>query len=319
MLTLLNPISQVVLQLMEEFLMLAGHNQILFIHSQITEWKVVQYLAGVELCISNSGGDSAGSLTFNDPPVNKPNQFFVNDCQIINNKLISTSTSWGGAALCCSATYSWMRGNKFITFCFFDGNTATNGRGNDLFFNGNAITQSPFQQCGSTTPTNRVWIYGTADSEIYNGWLPLITTYKIIASNGTDGDVCGVTHLRPCATIEYALECLTDDQDNSLTLLASTFTPLKTLIFRAPNIMITGNDATATIIASSGIPQPSNSHLQSQSTSSLSSSSLFCSQPLHFILFLDRKMVTTTTNSLELTRATPLFTEVAILLHAQLT
>ncbi|KAH7831182.1 uncharacterized protein MONOS_10191 [Monocercomonoides exilis] len=169
-----------------------------------------QFLFSKCKCISNSGGDSAGSLTFHWPPQNKPNQFFVNDCQFINNKLTSSSSSWGGAALCCTNTFTWMSGVKFITFCFFDGNTATNGRGNDVFFNGSDISQSPFQQCGSTTPTNRVWNQGTADNAVYNRWLPLITTFKIVSNGGTDADACGKTHLRPCATIEYALECMTD-------------------------------------------------------------------------------------------------------------
>eukprot|EP00770_Monocercomonoides_exilis_P011965 MONOS_11907.1-p1 / transcript=MONOS_11907.1 / gene=MONOS_11907 / organism=Monocercomonoides_exilis_PA203 / gene_product=unspecified product / transcript_product=unspecified product / location=Mono_scaffold00624:1-1106(-) / protein_length=368 / sequence_SO=supercontig / SO=protein_coding / is_pseudo=false len=141
-------------------------------------------------CISNIGGDAAGSLTFSYPPQNKPNQFLINDCQFMNNKLTSSSTR-GGAAMFFRDTYSWMNGIKFITFCFFDSNTATNGRGNDVFFNGSSITQSPFQQCGSTTPTKRVWNAGTADSSVYNGWLPIIDQNKIVSNSGTDADVCG--------------------------------------------------------------------------------------------------------------------------------
>ncbi|KAH7831214.1 uncharacterized protein MONOS_3814 [Monocercomonoides exilis] len=166
-----------------------------------------------------------------------------------------------------------MSGVKFITFCFFDGNSATNGRGNDVFFSGNAITQSPFENCGSTTPTQRVWNNGTADNAVYNGWLPLIAQNKIVASNGTDVDACGRPQQTPCATIEYALNgFISLLKDASLTLLSSTFVPIQTLTFSAVDTKITGNGTDATTIASSGIPQPQNSHSHSsQSTSSLSS------------------------------------------------
>ncbi|KAH7825886.1 uncharacterized protein MONOS_3086 [Monocercomonoides exilis] len=230
-------------------------------------------------CISNSGGDSTGSLTFRWPPQNKPNQFLVNECQFINNKLKLNSTPWGGAAMFFRDTYDWMNGTKFITFCFFDGNTATNGRGNDVFFSGNAITQSPFQQCCSTTPTLRLRNNNTADNAEYNSWLPLIAQNKIVASNGTDVDACGRPQQTPCATIEYALTgFISLLQDASLTLLTSTFVPTQTLTFSAVDTKITGNDTNATTIASSGIPQPPNSHSHSsQSTSSNSSFSSFSS------------------------------------------
>ncbi|KAH7831568.1 uncharacterized protein MONOS_18537 [Monocercomonoides exilis] len=190
-------------------------------------------------CISNSGGDSAGSLTFNDPPANKPNQFSINECQFINNKLTSSSTSWGGAAIFFYSTFSWMNGMKFITFCFFDGNTATNGRGNDVFFSGNSITQSPFQQCGSTTPSKRVWNQGTAENAEYNGWLPIINQNKIVSNSGTDVDACGKTQQSPCATVEYALGCVAPFSDASLSLLVSTFTPTNTLTFSAVDTKFT--------------------------------------------------------------------------------
>ncbi|KAH7819479.1 uncharacterized protein MONOS_12162 [Monocercomonoides exilis] len=161
---------------------------------------------------------------------------------------------------------------RFITFCFFDGNTATSGRGNDVFLHGNSITQSPFEQCGSTTASKRVWNNGTADNSEYNGWLPLITTYKIVANNGTDTALCGITQLSPCKTIEFALVHLTDPQDASLTLLSSIFVPTQTLTFSAVDTKITGNGTDATTIASSGILQPPISYSQiSQSASSFSS------------------------------------------------
>ncbi|KAH7831183.1 uncharacterized protein MONOS_15922 [Monocercomonoides exilis] len=229
-------------------------------------------------CIANSGGVAAGSLTFNWPPQIKPSQFSINECQFANNELTSTSSTRGGAGIYLDAFLTWMNEIRFITFCFFDGNTATNGRGNDVFFNGNAITQSPFQQCGSTTPTNRVWNQGTADNAVYNRWLPLITTFKIVSNNGTNTDLCGITQLSPCKTIEHALVRMTDPQDASLTLLTSTFVPTQTLTFSAVDTKITGNGTDATTIASSGIPQPQNSHSQSsQSTSSFSSFSSFSS------------------------------------------
>ncbi|KAH7831613.1 uncharacterized protein MONOS_18539 [Monocercomonoides exilis] len=71
-----------------------------------------------------------------------------------------------------------MNGMKFITFCFFDGNIAANGRGNDVFFSGNSITQSPFENCGSTTQAKRVWNNNTADSNVNDGWLWLFFSYS---------------------------------------------------------------------------------------------------------------------------------------------
>ncbi|KAH7816290.1 uncharacterized protein MONOS_10156 [Monocercomonoides exilis] len=165
-----------------------------------------------------------------------------------------------------------MSGTKFITFCFFDGNSAANGRGNDVFLNGSSITKSPFENCGSTTLTKRVWNAGTADNTEYNSWLPLIAKSITVANNGIDADTCGRMQQSPCATIEYALGCVAPFQDASLILLKSTFAPIQTLIFHAPNTSITGNGTDATTIASSHIPQPPNSHSQSsQSTSSFSS------------------------------------------------
>ncbi|KAH7825455.1 uncharacterized protein MONOS_2406 [Monocercomonoides exilis] len=220
-------------------------------------------------CIANSGYDSSGALTFRYPPNNKPRLFLINDCLFIKNKLKNTSSSYGGAAIYCNLTFTWMSGMKFITFCFFDGNSASSGKGNDVFFSGSAITQSPFQQCGSTTPTKRVWNNGTADNAEYNCWLPIINQNKIVANGGNDVDACGKTQQSPCATVEYALGCIAPFSDASLTLLLSTFTPAQTLTFRAPNTKITGNSTTATTIASSGIPQPT----YSSSPSFLSSSS----------------------------------------------
>ncbi|KAH7820523.1 uncharacterized protein MONOS_300 [Monocercomonoides exilis] len=172
-----------------------------------------------------------------------------------------------------------MNGVKFITFCFFDGNAATNGRGNDVFFSGSDITQFPFEKCGSTTPTQRVWNSNTADNETVNSSLPLISQNKIVSNSGTDVDGCGRPQQTPCATIEYALNgFISLLQDASLTLLTSTFVPTQTLTFSAVDTKITGNGTTATTIASSGIPQQPNSlSHSSQSTSSLSSFSSFSS------------------------------------------
>ncbi|KAH7828405.1 uncharacterized protein MONOS_3066 [Monocercomonoides exilis] len=201
-------------------------------------------------CIANTGGDAASSLTFYYSPSNKPIQFSINDYQFINNNLIA-SVKYGGAAMCFYPPYPWMSGNKFITFCFFDGNTAKNGRGNDVFFSSSSITQSPFQQCGSTTPAKRVWNNGQADNTVYNSWLPIINQNKIVSNGGSDVGACGKTQQSPCATVEYALGCIAPFSDASLSLLVSTFTPTKTLTFRAPNTKITGNGTIAPSFESS--------------------------------------------------------------------
>ncbi|KAH7831578.1 uncharacterized protein MONOS_11908 [Monocercomonoides exilis] len=154
--------------------------------------------------------------------------------------MLTSSSTYGGAGIYFDGTYSWMNGIKFITFCFFDGNTATNGRGNDVFFSGNAITQSPFENCGSTTPTKRVYNNGQADNAEYNGWLPIINQNKIVSNSGTDVDVCGRPQQTPCATIEYALNgFISLLHDASLTLLSSAFVPSQTLTFEAVDTIIT--------------------------------------------------------------------------------
>ncbi|KAH7830534.1 uncharacterized protein MONOS_4288 [Monocercomonoides exilis] len=265
-----NGMIQKVKQVVEVHLMLTAQMQIsksLRAHFSDVHLVIVKVEHCIVKCIANSGGDAAGSLTFHYPPSNKPSQFLIDDCQFINNKLTSSSTSYGGAALCCTRTYDWMNGVKFIIFCFFDGNSATNVRGNDVFFYGSIITKSPFQQCGSTTLTQRVWNSNTADNSVYNSWLPIINQNKIVANGGSDVDACGKTQQSPCATVEYALGCIAPFSDASLFLPSSTFTPAQTLTFRAPNTKITGNGISTTTIASSGIPQPSSS-----SASTLSSS-----------------------------------------------
>ncbi|KAH7828508.1 uncharacterized protein MONOS_7706 [Monocercomonoides exilis] len=193
------------------------------------------------VCVANTGGDAAGAVTFNWLPPQKPKQCLLQECQFINNK-VENPTSYGGTALCCTRTSNWMNGINFITFCFFDGNTATNGRGNDVFFSGSSITQSPFNQCGSTTESKRVWNAGTADDVEFNKWLPLITTFKIVSNNGTNTDACGRPQQTPCKTIEFALVRMTDPQDASLTLLTSIFVPIQTLTFSAVDTKTTGNN-----------------------------------------------------------------------------
>ncbi|KAH7819139.1 uncharacterized protein MONOS_3293 [Monocercomonoides exilis] len=150
----------------------------------------------------------------------------------------------------------------------FNCNTAANGRGNDVFFNGYEITQSPFQQCGSTTPINRVWNCGSATNELYNNWLPLIATSIIVADSGEDIEACGRPQLTPCGTVEYALGCVKAVQESLITLLTSTFVPLQTLTFRAVDTKIIGNGTTVTTIASSGIPQHATFTYSSPSSSS---------------------------------------------------
>ncbi|KAH7828201.1 uncharacterized protein MONOS_13355 [Monocercomonoides exilis] len=94
---------------------------------------------------------------------------------------------------------------------------------------------------------------------------------KVVANSGMDADACGRQGQTPCATIEYALFGFVFFEYTSLTLLNSSFTPSQVLSFRAPNAKITGIGTDATIIASSGIPQPSSSSSSSFSSSSSSS------------------------------------------------
>ncbi|KAH7831651.1 uncharacterized protein MONOS_15395 [Monocercomonoides exilis] len=197
-----------------------------------------QFLFKNCVCIANTGGDATGAISFNWLPPEKPKQCLLQECQFLNNKL-NASSIYGGAGIHCTRTYVWMNEIRFITFCFFDGNTAANGRGNDVFFNGSSITQSPFNQCGSTTQAKRVWNSGTADDVEFNRWLPLITTFKIVSNNGTNTDLCGITQLSPCKTIEHALVRMTDPQDASLTLLSSIFVPTQTLTFSEVDTKIT--------------------------------------------------------------------------------
>ncbi|KAH7828205.1 uncharacterized protein MONOS_9970 [Monocercomonoides exilis] len=225
------------------------------------------------ICVANTGGDTAGAVTFNWHPPEKPKQCLLQECQFIGNK-VENPTTYGGAALCCTRTYDWMNEVKFIIFCFFDGNSAINGRGNDAFFNGTSITQSPFENCCSTTSTKRVWNCETADNTEYNSWLPLIAQNKIVSNSGIDMEICGRPQHTPCATIEYALNgFISHLQNTSLTLLNSIFIPSQTLTFSAVDTKITGNGSDTTIISSYGIPQPSSSSSSSPDPSA--SSTLF--------------------------------------------
>ncbi|KAH7830360.1 uncharacterized protein MONOS_3173 [Monocercomonoides exilis] len=102
--------------------------------------------------------------------------------------------------------------------------------------------------------------------------------YRIVANSGSDVDGCGVPQQNPCSTIEYAIYGLFFYKEASITLLCSSFAPAQILTFSTVDTKITGNGTTATTIASSGIPQPSNSHSQSsQSSSSYSSYSSYSS------------------------------------------
>ncbi|KAH7821935.1 uncharacterized protein MONOS_1203 [Monocercomonoides exilis] len=143
---------------------------------------------------------------------------------------------------------------QFIRYCFFHQNEAKNGMGNDVKINSGGVNSNPFFESYSTTTEKRVFYGGTANSEVYNGWLPvkvmLLTRY--VHENGNDLDeLCGLNDTIPCKTIEHAFENMIDNVECKIFLLESVFTPSSVLSINSDKVKVIGNGTDKSVIRTS--------------------------------------------------------------------
>ncbi|KAH7825720.1 uncharacterized protein MONOS_9132 [Monocercomonoides exilis] len=220
----------------------------------------------------NCGNDAFGSISFASPPTSKPGAISVNNCKFQKNILTSTSSTRGGAAIAFNPSKSWMSGFQFISNCLFDGNTAANGRGNDVLFYGGDVIESPFSNCFSTTKEKRIWNNNTADNQTVNDW---ITYYceKFVKSDGTDKNKCGVTEADACKTLEYAVGQADANSELKVILLPSSFSPSSCIDIGTKHIEMNGNDKATCIVQTNMLSSGALVSLFSISHGSLSVSS----------------------------------------------
>ncbi|KAH7824420.1 uncharacterized protein MONOS_2305 [Monocercomonoides exilis] len=126
--------------------------------------------------------------------------------------------------------------------------------GNDVRINGGGVTSNPFFESYSTTTEKRVFYGGTADSEVYNGWLPvkvmLLTRY--VHENGNDSDeLCGLNDSIPCKTIEHAFGKMRYDVECKIFLLESVFTPSSVLSINSNKVKVIGNGTDKSVVRTS--------------------------------------------------------------------
>ncbi|KAH7824387.1 uncharacterized protein MONOS_4816 [Monocercomonoides exilis] len=126
--------------------------------------------------------------------------------------------------------------------------------GNDVRINRGGVTSNPFFESYSTTTEKRVFYGGTADSEVYNGWLPvkvmLLTRY--VHENGNDLDeLCGLNDSIPCKTIEHAFGKVRDDVECKVMLLESVFTPSSVLSINSSKVKVIGNGTNKSVMRTS--------------------------------------------------------------------
>eukprot|EP00770_Monocercomonoides_exilis_P016219 MONOS_16170.1-p1 / transcript=MONOS_16170.1 / gene=MONOS_16170 / organism=Monocercomonoides_exilis_PA203 / gene_product=unspecified product / transcript_product=unspecified product / location=Mono_scaffold01538:9-891(-) / protein_length=248 / sequence_SO=supercontig / SO=protein_coding / is_pseudo=false len=133
------------------------------------------------------------------------------------------------------------------------------------------------QECASIRFLNkkRVWYNSTADSEVYNGWIPvkvmLLTRY--VHENGNDmEELCGMNDSIPCRTIGHAFGKVRNDVECRVILLESAFAPSSVLSINRNEVKIIGNGTDKTVIRTSMLS--SSLMLFTIETGSLSASSL---------------------------------------------
>ncbi|KAH7825783.1 uncharacterized protein MONOS_7112 [Monocercomonoides exilis] len=229
----------------------------------------------ISSCIfeGNTGQDAYGSITFGDSPGSKPSSFSIDNCLFHKNILTSASSTRGGAAISFTPSSSWMSGFKFISFCLFDGNTAANGRGNDVFFHNSFVIESPFYNCFSTTKEKRIWNNNTADNHTVNDWLTFKILELFVKSDGTNKSECGVSEADACKTLEYAVELIDVICEWKVILLPCSFSPSLCVDIGAKHIEMNGNDKAACFVQTSMLPSGASVSLFSISLGSLSASS----------------------------------------------
>ncbi|KAH7825765.1 uncharacterized protein MONOS_9733 [Monocercomonoides exilis] len=221
----------------------------------------------------NSGIDAYGSIKFGDSPSSKPSSFSIDNCLFHKNILTSASSTYGGAAISFISSRSWLSGFEFISFCLFYGNTAANGRGNDVFFDGSNVIDSPFSNCFSTTKEKRIWNNNTADNQTVNDWITFKILELFVKSDGTDKSECGASEADACRTLEYVVGQADANFELKVILLPSLFSPSLCVNIGAKHIEMNGNDKATCIVQTNMLPSGASFSLFSISLGSLSASS----------------------------------------------
>ncbi|KAH7818387.1 uncharacterized protein MONOS_16325p1 [Monocercomonoides exilis] len=227
----------------------------------------------------NSAGVAAGCIFINEPIPNiNLSTLLITENVFLFNTLDGTTIQNnrnGGTGMCFDGLSDQAVRTSFIKFCFFHKNIAKNGMGNDVNINGGVVNNNPFFESFSTTIEKRVWYNGTADGEVYNGWLPvkvmLLTRY--VHENGNDmEELCGMNDSIPCRTIGHAFGKVRNDVECRVILLESAFAPSSVLSINRNEVKIIGNGTDKTVIRTSMLS--SSLMLFTINTGSLSASSL---------------------------------------------
>eukprot|EP00770_Monocercomonoides_exilis_P012405 MONOS_12349.1-p1 / transcript=MONOS_12349.1 / gene=MONOS_12349 / organism=Monocercomonoides_exilis_PA203 / gene_product=unspecified product / transcript_product=unspecified product / location=Mono_scaffold00679:7652-8377(+) / protein_length=242 / sequence_SO=supercontig / SO=protein_coding / is_pseudo=false len=126
--------------------------------------------------------------------------------------------------------------------------------GNDVKINRGGVNSNPFFESYSTTTEKRVYYNGTADSKVYNGWLPvkvmLLTRYVHESGNDLD-ELCGLNDSIPCKTIEHAFGKVRDDVECKVMLLESDFAPSSVLSINSNKVKVIGNGTDKSVVRTS--------------------------------------------------------------------
>ncbi|KAH7827968.1 uncharacterized protein MONOS_2747 [Monocercomonoides exilis] len=161
--------------------------------------------------------------------------FRMSECKFVNNK-----AKYGGALY--FEAYTPPADNpkpKFMLFCHFHNNVASDKQGHDLYFVPLVLTDTPFEQSSSTNRQNRVFYNNSATG--YDFWLAYPVRY-VHASNGSDGAGCGEEEVEGerCATIHYALQELKNPYGGDIVLLPSAFNPNEALVLSGMVVNVCG-------------------------------------------------------------------------------
>ncbi|KAH7816955.1 uncharacterized protein MONOS_4926 [Monocercomonoides exilis] len=184
------------------------------------------------------------------------NHLIISNNLYVRNKAHGTQTNDGGGGIIIFSQ-PWMSSESnrvFIYFCFFCENLADNLRGNDCYFTGNSLVQSPFESSFSTTDSNRIF-YNNQLTE-YDNWLATWKgTIRFVSSLGTDiSPVCGLIESNPCTTLESAVNHTLPLNNWKVKLIDSL------LITRGVNIgdyhlNICGSEETSSVVQTSFLNQ----------------------------------------------------------------
>ncbi|KAH7825339.1 uncharacterized protein MONOS_575 [Monocercomonoides exilis] len=135
----------------------------------------------------------------------------------------------------------------FMKFCFFDGNTARNGNGHDVYVIYPNLIDCPFELSFSTTEKQRVWFNGSQTE--YDYWLGKGLLKRYVSSNGSDTELlCGESVDKPCKTIERAVRNSGYAMTQGVKLMTSIFAPLASIECGEKHIEVSGESHLNSIV-----------------------------------------------------------------------